>query len=69
MEIQAPDNEDKFKVGKISLKLTLQDGRISQSQDASVFTSHLDWTYFEGKVFQVEADKKRRISPTLSLDF
>ncbi len=69
VEIQAPDNEDKFKVGKISLKLTLQDGRISQSQDASVFTSHLDWTYFEGKVFQVEADKKRRISPTLSLDF
>ena len=68
IEVQAPVNEDKFKVGKISLKLTLKDGRMSTVKSPEIFTSHSDWAYFEGKVFQLNSEKNLRVSPALKLE-
>jgi hypothetical protein len=69
IEIQAPANEDKFKVGKVSIKVTLKDGRMTQIKTSDIFTSHTDWSYFEGKVFQLDSTQKTRISPVLLIDF
>ena len=66
--VSVPLEEDKFKVRDLRLVLTLADGRVVKVGRKAAFTSHADWSYFEGTAFAVDAAAKVRRTSSIPLD-
>ena len=67
--VSVPLDEDKFKVRNLRLILTLADGRVVKAGRKAAFTSHADWSYFEGTAFELDAAAKARRTSPIPLDF
>jgi len=67
--IRCANNEDKFKVGHMTLTLVLRSGREIALRSKVVATSHQDWAFFEGITFTQEPTTKLLSTPVIELEF
>ncbi|MFM7187874.1 MAG: hypothetical protein ACKO14_08645, partial [Armatimonadota bacterium] len=67
--IRCANNEDKFKVGHMTLTLVLRSGREVALRSQVVATSHQDWAFFEGITFTQEPTTKLLSAPSIEFEF
>ncbi len=66
--LRCANNEDKFKVGHLTLTLKLKNGREIVLRSKGVATSHQDWAHFEGAVFSADSATKLLSSPAIEFE-
>jgi hypothetical protein len=66
--VRCANNEDKFKVGHMTITLILKTGREIVLRSKVVATSHRDWVHFEGSEFQTETATNLLNSPVITLE-